>query len=99
MNELHSDRTFSDAGSDALHRAMPHVSNCKDTGYIRLQQERIAIKRPAFGTLAISYQVWTSQDEPTIVPLDQPCEPVSPRERADENEHRTRRHPLSFGGI
>src|ERR1700722_9251243 len=94
MDELHGYRTLADSRSDTLHRAMTHVADGEDSGNIRLEQEWIPVKRPAFGTLPVANQIGSGQDKTAIVPLNQVSEPVGAGKCADKNENRTRRHPL-----
>src|SRR5262249_59423800 len=94
MDELHSDRTFSHAGSDALHRAMAYITNRKYTGYVCFEQKWIPFRHPAFGTFAVSYQITARQDETAIISFYETCQPVGLVERGNKNEHSFRPHPL-----
>ena len=77
MDELHRHRSFAHSGSHALHRTMAHIAHGKNAGNIGLQQERIALERPALGALPVPYEVGTGQDETAFVALDQ-IRPASP---------------------
>ena len=70
MDELHGHRSFADSGSHAFHRTVPHIAHGKKAGNIGLQQERIAVERPALGALAVPYQVGAGEDESALVALD-----------------------------
>src|SRR5271155_4487995 len=94
MDELHGNRTLADSRSDTLHRAVTHVADGEDSGNVRLEQERIPVKRPAFGTLPVANQVGSGQDKTAIVPLNKISEPVGAGKCADKNKNRTCGHPL-----
>src|SRR5690349_11276436 len=96
MDKLHRDRSFADSGSHSLNRAMAHVAHCEYPGNIRLQQKRIAFKRPSLGMLPISDQIRAGQQEATIVTLDQISQPYSTRQRSDKYEHGTGRNTLDL---
>jgi hypothetical protein len=51
MDELHGDRPFTDAGSDAFHRTVPHIAHGKKPGNIGLEQKGIPFERPSLGAL------------------------------------------------
>ena len=99
MDELHGNRSFADAGSHSLHRAVAHIADGKKAGNICFQQERISIQAPALGAVAVANQVGTRQNESVLVTFDQIGEPIRSRLCADENEHRARRNPVNLAGI
>src|ERR1700678_2040293 len=95
MDELNGDRSFTDAGSHPLYRAMPHIAHRKQSGKICFEQIRIPAERPSLRPLAILYQIRAGQDESMLVSLNDVSEPVGSRRSSDKNKHRTRRH--AFG--
>src|SRR5271154_3548818 len=94
MDELHGNRTLADSRSDTLHRAVTHVADGEDSGNVRLEQERIPVKRPAFGPFPFAYRVGSVKEKPAIVPLNKISEPVGAGKCADKNKNRTCGHPL-----
>src|SRR5207302_8036807 len=67
MDELHGHRPLTDSRGHAFHRAMPYVTYREKTGNIGLEQEGIPVEHPPFGSLAVSYEIGTRQDEATFV--------------------------------
>src|SRR5258708_5328839 len=96
MDELHSHRSFTDSGSHAFYRTVPHIAYLEKPGNICLQQKRISIEGPPLGTLPVSYQVGTSQDDPAFVPSENVGQPVGSRQRSNKDEHCARRHAFHF---
>src|SRR5437867_3694192 len=68
---------------------------CDPAGAAGLEQKRLSLAGPVRGLR----QRWTSSDEPLAVPLDLRREPVSPRHRTDEAEHRRRLHRPLLPGL
>src|SRR5207245_4213643 len=60
-----------------------------------LEQKRLSLAGPVRGLR----QRWTGSDEPLAVPLDLRREPVGPRHRADEAEHRRSLHRPLLPGL
>ena len=78
MDKLHGNRAFTDAGSDAFHRAMPHIAHCEKAWNIGLEQEGIPIERPALRTLAVSYEIRPREYEAAFWdPLESTCRHAS----------------------
>src|SRR5437016_4610451 len=67
MDELHGHRALTDSGGHAFNRAMPYVTHREKTGNIGLEQERIPVEHPAFGPLAVPYEIGPRQDEATFI--------------------------------
>ena len=44
MDELNGNRSFTDSGSDALHRAMAHIAHRENARHVGFEQERISIE-------------------------------------------------------
>src|SRR2546426_12835938 len=94
MYELDRHRALADRGSDAFHRVGSHIAGREHAGAAGLEQKRLSLAGPVRGLR----QRWTGSDEPLAVPLDLRREPVGPRHRTDEAEHRRRLHcPLLPG--
>src|SRR5579872_4489888 len=96
MNELHAHRTFTYSRGHALHRSMPHISDCKNPGNIRLKQKRIPVERPSLRTLAPTHQVRTGEDKSAVITLDRVAHPIRAWQRADKDKHRACRNALDF---
>src|SRR5438132_4697986 len=88
MYELDRHRALADRGSDAFDRVGSHVAGREHAGAAGLEQKRLPLASPVRGLR----QRWTGSDEPLVVPLDLRREPVGPRHRTDEAEHRRRLH-------
>src|SRR5678815_2562704 len=88
MNELHRDRAFAYAGSHTLHRTVAHIAHRKHSGHIGLEQARIAIEGPAFGTTVLAPEIGAGQDESAFIALDDARQPVGPRHGANEDKQR-----------
>src|ERR1700746_2906668 len=78
---------------------MSHIAYCKNSGDICLQQKGISVQRPPLRPLPITYEIGTSQNEPSLVPLDNSGKPVRSRQRSNKDEHAARRHALNLVGI
>src|SRR5580704_8232629 len=78
---------------------MPYIADGEKSRNVRLKQKWIAVERPAFGALALSYQVGARENESALVSLDDSCKPVRLRQRSYENEHRTCGHAINLVGI
>src|SRR5580692_6615709 len=96
MDELYCNRSFADSGSHSFHRTVPHIAHGEETWNIGLEQEGIPVESPSFGTLAVTNEIGTGQQEATLVSLDQSSQPIGSGQGPDEDEHRTRGHPLHF---
>src|SRR5260370_37667785 len=70
VHELNDDGAFADAGSDALHRAMPHIAYDKNSRHVGLQQTRIAIVQPGQWPLHVAMNVRTDNSEAALVAID-----------------------------
>src|ERR1700733_9987618 len=99
MDKLYRHRSFSHSRSHAFYGTVAHITDGKDAGNIGLEQERIPVERPAFRTLAVTDKVRAGQQETALVPLDDIAQPIGPRQRSNEDKHRTRRHTLNLVGI
>ena len=99
MDELHSHGTFPNARSYALNGAMSDVSNGKNSGNVRLQQEGIALESPSFWPLAVPEQIGAGADESTFIAFDYVAQPVCARQRADKDEQRLGRDGLALARL
>src|SRR5271165_2468381 len=99
MDELHRHRSFTDSGSYALDRTVAHIAHGKDAGNIGLKQVRIAVERPSLRALPVTYKIGTSQQETSLIALDDARQPIRPRQRSDKNKHGACRHALHLAGI
>src|SRR2546425_10352183 len=95
MYELDRHRALADRGSDAFDRVGSHVAGREHAGAAGLEQKRLSLTGPVRGLR----QRWTGSDEPLAVPLDLRREPVGPRHRTDEAEHRRRLHRPLLPGL
>src|SRR5437660_4466325 len=86
MNELNGHCPFADAGGDTLDGAVPHISGGEDAGDTGLQEERLAVKRPALWRLTLVHQVGASENEALLVTLHRALQPTCIRLRANEDE-------------
>src|ERR1700739_2607682 len=99
MDELHGYRPLTHSGSHAFHRTMPHIAYCKNSGNVCLQQKGISVQRHPLRARTITYEIWTSQNEPALVPLNNSGKPVRSRQGSNKDEHAARRHALNLVGI
>src|SRR5262249_45660608 len=98
MDELDGHRSFADAASHSFDRAVAHIAHGEDAGDIGFQQERIAIESPSFRALPVTDKIRASEQESTLVALDQVGQPIRPRQGPDENEHSARWYSLDLVG-
>src|SRR6266704_7141902 len=99
MDELHSHRSFANTGSHSFYGAMAHIAHGEHAWDIGLQQERISVERPSLRSLPVTHKIRTSQQETTLIPLDDIRQPICPRQCSNKNKHRARRHALNLIGI
>src|SRR5208337_3072512 len=78
---------------------MANVSDGEDAWNICFEQKGIAVERPSLGRLSVTDKIRASQEESTLIALDQISQPIGARQGSDKNEHRTCRNALDFGGI
>src|SRR6185312_4511793 len=90
MDELHCHRSFAHSRCNALDRPVAHVTHGENPGYVRLQQKRVALQRPASGPCSVPKKIRPGQDEPAIVALHHVGQPVGARQSADKDKHGTR---------
>src|SRR4029077_11800575 len=86
MHELDDDGAFADAGCDALYGAVADIADNKDARDVGFQQDRVAVKRPGSGSLAIAKEVRAREDKAALVAFDEVAEPFGAWLRTDENE-------------
>src|SRR5256885_9910061 len=99
MDELHRHRSFTNTGGHPFYGTMAHIAHGKDAWNIGFEQEGIPVERPSPRALPVTHKVRTSQQETALVPLDNICEPIGPRQCSNENKHRARWHTLNLVGI
>src|SRR5262245_61580096 len=78
---------------------MANVADDEDTRHAGLEEERIAIQSPAPWQLTIFDEIGAGEDETQLIAINDSREPVSARQRADEDEERVGRHTLDLAGI
>src|SRR5215831_19983736 len=96
MDELHTYRPFTNSGGHSFDGAMPHVAYGEYTGNVGLEQKRIPFEWPPLRPLPASHQVGARQYKAAFIALNDIREPVGSRQRSDEDEHRTGRHPFDL---
>src|ERR687893_1221308 len=67
VDELDGDGAFADGGGAALDRTVAHVTSDEDAWHARLQQERVPIWPPAFGTLPCLHQIRPRENKAAFV--------------------------------
>src|SRR5215203_1925733 len=89
---------FADSGSHALHRAVTHVSDYKNTGNVCFQKTWSAVQLPSLRRFTVAHQIGTGENEAALVAFDNVREPVCVRRRANHDEERVGGHPVGMVG-
>src|SRR5215469_6247830 len=67
VHELDGNGALADARGYSFDRPMPNVAYRKHTGNAGLQQERIALQRPAIGRFSLAHHIGPGQNEAVFI--------------------------------
>ena len=99
MNEIDRHGTLPHRRSHPPDHVMENVARGKDARHAGLQQEWVALQRPAPGPPAIVDQVLPGVDEPGLTPFHHTRHHIGVRGGPDEDEHSSGRNRLGYAGL